>query len=78
MKESEFHLFCIWNKGFSYTEIILNEIKKRFIIFDVADVLWQGQGKISSLCKFYINPQWIIFWKYLCCGGAPVRMIVDV
>ena len=76
MKEPEFHLFCIWNKGLPYAESILNEIKKRFIILDVADVSWQGQGKAGSLFRFYVNPKWIIFWKYLRCGGDPVRMIV--
>ncbi|MBE6367380.1 MAG: hypothetical protein E7052_05655 [Lentisphaerae bacterium] len=73
---SEIHLFCLWQYGIKYSDLVIAEIKTNFSILSVTDVTWQGQSNLQSLLRFYINPRWIIFWKYLRCGGAPVRMIV--
>lgn len=76
MNEPEFHLFCIWKKGIPFSDNILSEIQKNLTVLSVKDISWSGQSSVKSLFRFYTNPEWIIFWKYLQCGGYPVRMII--
>jgi hypothetical protein len=73
---SEIHLFLIWKKGLPQANMILDEIKQDFTVLDVQDIVWERRRIVQNLCRFYTNSKLIIFWKYLRCGGAPVRMIL--
>lgn len=76
MNHSEIHLFCIWKYGLPQAGLIQDEIAKKFRILAVYDIFWKPGHGLGNLYRFYTNPKWIIFWKYLRCGGAPVRLIL--
>jgi hypothetical protein len=76
MSKTELHLFCLWKHGIEFSDDVLQKIGEKFTILQVEDIVWSGHRGVRGMCRFYTNPAWIIFWKYLRCGGVPVRMIV--
>lgn len=70
------HLFLIYKDGLKQADRILEEIKQEFIVLNVHDIIWDRQNNFKNLCRFYTNCKPIIFWKYLRCGGAPLRVIL--
>lgn len=76
MNKTELHLFCLWKHGIRFSDAVLRKIGETFTVLQVEDIVWSGRRGVRGMCRFYTNPAWIIFWKYLRCGGVPVRMIV--
>ena len=74
--KAELHLFCLWKRGISAFDAVSRMIGERFTVPQVEDVSWSNVGGLRGMCRFYTNSAWIVFWKYLRCGGVPVRLIV--
>ena len=52
-KESGFYLFIIWEKSRKKADLVLGDIKKKFVIREVYDVIWSKKYAIDNLKRFY-------------------------
>ena len=52
-KESGFYLFIIWEKSRKKTDLVLGDIKKKFVIREIYDVIWSKKYAIDNLKRFY-------------------------
>ena len=52
-KESALYNFIIWEKSRKKADIVLDDIKKKFVVREVYDVIWDKKYSIDNLKRFY-------------------------
>lgn len=51
--DKELHLFIIWNNARFMEKQLLNDIKKKFDIFQIYEITWSSENFAKNLSRFY-------------------------
>lgn len=74
--ESRLYLVIIWEKSRNKTDIILEDLKKKFIIRDVYEVKWSKENFLNNLKRFYGQSLPDAQEKAQLCGTGPFLLII--
>ena len=72
----ELHLFIIWEKSLNKKDLILEDIKKKFIIRNVYEIKWSEKEFGSNLQRFYGSTLHNAAQKVESCGIGPFLLIL--
>lgn len=74
--KSRLYLFIIWEKSRNKTELILEDLGKKFVIRDVYEVKWSKENFLSNLKRFYGQSLPDAQQKAELCGTGPFLLII--
>ena len=74
--DSKIYLFIIWEKSRDKTQVILEDLEKKFIIRDVYEVKWSKENFLSNLKRFYGKSLPDAQQKAELCGTGPFLLII--
>jgi len=75
-KNSEVHLFLLWEKARVYERKILNYIESNFNIINVTEITWSEKYFSSNLSRFYGENMPKGCHKEVHCGNGPMLAII--
>ena len=74
--ESRLYSLIIWEKSRNKTDVILDDLKKKFIIRDVYEVKWSKENFLNNLRRFYGKSLPDAHEKVELCGTGPFLLII--
>ena len=74
--QSQLYLFIIWNNSLDKKDIILEDIRKKFIIREVFEISWNNNEFENNLKRFYGSSLHNSAQKAELCGKGPFLLII--
>ena len=74
--KSTLHLFIIWEKSRNKSDLILDDLKKKFIIRQVFEVKWSKENFLNNIKRFYERRLPEVEQKANLCGTGPFLAIL--
>lgn len=72
----QLYLFIIWEKSRCKTDLIIDDIKTRFVIREIFEIKWSKEYFLNNLIRFYGNSLPDVKKKALLSGTGPFLLIV--
>lgn len=74
--EAQLYLFIIWEKSRNKTDVILEDLEKKFVIRDVYEIKWKEENFLNNLQRFYGKSLPDVEEKGKLCGIGPFLAII--
>lgn len=74
--KAKLYLFIIWEKSRSKSDQIIDDLKKKFMIRDVYEVIWSKENFLSNLKRFYGQSLPDAQQKAELCGTGPFLLVL--